>query len=205
MAKPSKGGIFVISAPSGAGKTTICREIMKHRDNVRQSVSFTTRPPREGEVNDVDYTFVSEEEFRSMIDRKEFVEWAEVHGHLYGTSKFRLEGLLDQGHDVILDIDTHGAAQIKSIFARGVFVFILPPSMKTLRDRLQKRQSDRTEEIEKRLQRAGDEIRDYYKYDYVIVNDSVDDAVKKLEAIMTVDSLRTGKISEDWIRENFLQ
>ncbi len=195
----------MISAPSGAGKTTICREIMKHRDNVRQSVSFTTRPPREGEVNDVDYTFVSEEEFRRMIDRKEFVEWAEVHGHLYGTSKFRLEGLLDQGHDVILDIDTHGAAQIRSIFAHGVFVFILPPSMKSLRDRLEKRQRDRTEEIEKRLQRAGDEIRDYYKYDYVIVNDSVDDAVKKLEAIMTVDSLRTGKISEDWIREKFLQ
>jgi guanylate kinase len=153
----------------------------------------------------VDYTFVSEEEFRRMIDRKEFVEWAEVYGHLYGTSKHRLEGLMDQGHDVILDIDTHGAAQIRNIFAHGVFVFILPPSMKTLRDRLQKRQSDRAEEIEKRLQRAGDEIRDYYKYDYVIVNDSVDDAVKKLEAIMTVESLRTGKISEDWIREKFLQ
>jgi guanylate kinase len=203
--KLNKGSIFVISAPSGAGKTTICREIMKLRDNLRQSVSFTTRPPREGEVNDTDYTFVSEQEFRGMIGRQEFVEWAEVHGNLYGTSKSRLEGLLAQGYDVILDIDTNGATQIKNIYGEGVFVFILPPSMETLRDRLQNRQSDRVEEIEKRLRRAGDEIRDYSRYDYVIVNDSVDEAVKKLEAIMTAESLRTGKISKDWIRKKFLQ
>lgn len=156
-------------------------------------------------MNDTDYTFVSEQEFRGMIGRQEFVEWAEVHGNLYGTSKSRLEGLLAQGYDVILDIDTNGAAQIKNIYGEGVFVFILPPSMETLRDRLQNRQSDRVEEIEKRLRRAGDEIRDYSRYDYVIVNDSVDEAVKKLEAIMTAESLRTGKIGKDWIRKKFLQ
>ena len=156
-------------------------------------------------MNDADYTFVSEKDFRMMIDRQEFVEWAEVHGHLYGTSKGRLEGLLGEGYDVILDIDTNGAAQIRNSYDEGVFVFILPPSMETLKDRLQKRQSDRVDEIKKRLRRAVDEIRDYYKYDYVIVNDSVEDAVKKLEAIMTVESLRSGKIGEDWIQEKFLQ
>lgn len=199
-----KGSIFVISAPSGAGKTTICRKIVGNIDNLRQSVSFTTRLPRKGEVNDVDYTFITEQEFREMVRGKDFVEWAEVHGNLYGTSKKRLEGLMDSGFDVILDIDTQGARQIRGCYKDGVFIFILPPSMRALGERLEKRKSNTKKDIKRRLSRAKEEIGNYMMYDYVIVNDILKNAVKKLEAIILAERLRSKKIDSRRIKENIL-
>jgi guanylate kinase len=204
LQRKSKGGIFVISAPSGAGKTTLCRKIIAKQGNFRPSVSFTTRPPRTGEVDGRDYTFVTERVFRNMVRRGEFVEWAEVHGNLYGTSKKRLKELMRAGYDVILDIDTQGARQIRNVFDAGVFIFIVPPSMKTLRERLDKRKSNTSADIERRLRRATGEIKDYKLYDYVIVNDVLNVALKSLEAVITAERLRTRRVDRRWIKENFL-
>ncbi len=201
--RKNKGSVFVISAPSGAGKTTICKRILDADDAVRQSVSFTTRPPREGEVNDEDYTFISEKAFRDMAAAGEFVEWAEVHGNLYGTSRRRLEQLMESGLDVLLDIDIQGARQIRKSLEDGVFIFILPPSMKVLRKRLEERGSNTKQDMERRLNRAVDEIRDYKLYDYVIVNDRLRESVGGLEAIISAQRLRTENIDTEWLKENF--
>jgi len=173
-------------------------------DNIRPSVSFTTRMPRKGEVHDRDYTFVGEKEFRAMIKRGEFAEWAVVHGNLYGTSGRRLREIMNSGCDVLLDIDVQGARQIRESFVSGVFVFVLPPSLKVLRERLEKRKSNTAEDIERRMRRAGDEIRDFTRYEYVIVNDTLKDSVKKLGAIIAADRLRTRRTDREWVKEKFL-
>jgi len=202
LRKKSKGSIFIVSAPSGAGKTTLCKKIVNTVDKLRQSVSFTTRKPRKGEVNGVDYSFISRGKFGKMIERGDFVEWAEVHGNLYGTSGERLENILDSGSDVILDIDTQGANQIRKSFSGGIFIFILPPSMGALRQRLENRGSNSKEDTERRLKRAADEIRDYDKYDYVIVNDILKNSLRKLESIIIAERLRNKKIGPNFIRKN---
>lgn len=199
MERKSKGGIFIVSAPSGAGKTTMCKQVIMTVDDIRPSVSFTTRQPRAGEIPDEDYCFVSEEEFKAMIDRGDFVEWARVHGNLYGTSGLKLEGLISAGYDVLLDIDTQGARQIKKTFSNGVYIFILPPSMKELKHRLEGRMSNSIEDMNNRLQRAVEEIKEYKIYDYVIVNDILNDSLKKLEAIIVAERLRSSKINPYWI------
>ena len=203
MQKRNKGSIFVVSAPSGAGKTTLCEKILASMGNIRPSVSFTTRMPRKGEVHDRDYTFVGESEFRKMIDKGEFAEWAVVHGNLYGTSGKRLREIMDSGDDVLLDIDVQGARQIRESFASGVFVFVLPPSMEVLRKRLERRKSNTAEDIERRMRRAVDEIRDFTQYEYVIVNDVLKDSVKKLGAVIAADRLRTRRTDPDWVKEKF--
>jgi guanylate kinase len=202
--KSNRGSLFIISAPSGAGKTTLCKKIAETVDNLRQSVSFTTRQPREGEVNNVDYTFIGKKEFMKMVEAGDFIEWAEVHGNLYGTSGSRLHELMDSGYDVLLDIDTQGAKQIRNSRNKGVFVFILPPSMTVLRERLEKRKSNTKDDMERRLCRAKDEIRDYKMYDYVIVNDVLRSSVKRLEAVITAERLRNENIDPCWIEKNFL-
>lgn len=199
MERKSKGGIFIVSAPSGAGKTTMCKQVIMTVDDLRPSVSFTTRQPRAGEIPDEDYCFVSEAEFKAMIGRGDFVEWARVHGNLYGTSGLKLEELISAGYDVLLDIDTQGARQIKKTFSNGVYIFILPPSMKELKHRLEGRMSNSIEDMNRRLQRAVDEIKEYKIYDYVIVNDILNDSLKKLEAIIVAERLRSSKIDPDWI------
>lgn len=205
MQRKTKGSIFVISAPSGAGKTTLCKKIIRRDPNIRQSVSFTTRGPRKGEANGIDYTFIGEKAFQRMIERNEFIEWAEVHGNFYGTSRKRLEGLLRSGFDVLLDIDTQGARQIRNALDGGVFIFILPPSIKVLRERLQNRKSNTREDMERRLRRAAVEIKDYIMYDYVIVNDLLGDAVRRLEAVITAERLSSNRIDPKWIKDNFLK
>jgi guanylate kinase len=196
--------MVVISAPSGAGKTTLCNRIVRKMPDLRQSVSFTTRQPRRREVNDRDYTFISETEFRAMIREGDFVEWAVVHGNYYGTSRQRLEDIMDAGFDVLLDIDTQGARQIRDSCPGGAFVFILPPSMEALRDRLEKRGSNTPDDMERRLARAVEEIRDYGMFDYVIVNDVVKDAVKRLECVIAAERLRSGNMDKAWLENNFL-
>jgi len=198
----NKGSIFIVSAPSGAGKTTMCKQIIRIVDNVKPSVSFTTRPPRVGEVPDEDYCFISEAEFRTMTERGDFVEWAIVHGNFYGTSRLKLQELISAGYDVLLDIDTQGARQIRKAFNNGVYIFILPPSMMELKHRLEGRMSNSVEDMNRRLERAVDEIKEYYIYDYVIVNDILENSLKKLEAIIIAERLRSSKIDPKWIENN---
>ena len=203
--KKSKGSLFIVSAPSGAGKTTLCRELVSSLPNLQFSVSYTTRQPRKGEVNDRDYTFINSQDFRLMADKGEFIEWAEVHGALYGTSRKRLEELLDSGNDVILDIDTQGAMQIKERYKEGIYIFILPPSLDTLKERLKNRMTDSKEEIGKRLGRAIAEIKTFNKYDYVIINDILEDALMEFEALVISQRVSIKKINPLWIKESFLK
>jgi len=203
--KKSKGSLFIVSAPSGAGKTTICKKIVEVMDNVKTSVSYTTRKPRQGEVEGEDYSFITEKKFRGMIQKGEFVEWAEVHGNLYGTSRRRLEKIVNDGFDVILDIDTQGAQQIRKTYGNGVFIFILPPSMTELRNRLEKRMSNTKEDMERRLKRASEEIRAYKIYDYVIVNDLLKSSLSKFESILAAESQRSSKKDSAWIEKNIIR
>lgn len=203
--RTSKGNLFVISAPSGAGKTTLCKRLEDEMPGLRQSVSYTTRRPRKGEAEGRDYCFVSREEFMRMVGDGEFAEWAEVHGSLYGTSAKRLNRMLKEGTDAILDIDTQGARKIREAYKEGVFVFIMPPSMEALRERLGARMANTEEEIGLRMRRAADEIGDYKSYNYVIVNDSLEDALQKLKAVVRAVRAQASKIDPLWVEENFFK
>ena len=204
MKRKNKGRLFIVSAPSGAGKTTLCQKLSSIIQNLKYSVSYTTRPMRHGEMNNRDYTFIKEDVFRRMAGKDEFVEWAEVHGNLYGTSRKRLGAMLDKGIDVILDVDTQGARQIRKKYKDGIYIFILPPSLRALRERLKKRMCNSKEEIQRRLKRAVDEIKEYKKYDYVIINTVFDTAIKEMKAIISSEKLHTDNIDPLWAKKNFL-
>ena len=195
----------MVSGPSGAGKTTLYRKAASSLPNLKHSVSYTTRRPRPGEVNDRDYTFINRDEFKGMIDRAEFAEWAEIHGKLYGTSKKRLEETMDSGIDAILDIDVQGAEQLKKKYQGGVYIFVLPPSLEVLGKRLQKRMVNSKEEIEKRLKVAAKEIKRYREYDYVIVNNILEDALKELSAIIISKRVSTERVDPQLIEMNFFK
>lgn len=195
----------MVSGPSGAGKTTLYREAASSLPNLKHSVSYTTRRPRPGEVNDRDYTFINRDEFKGMIDRAEFAEWAEIHGKLYGTSKKRLEETMDSGIDAILDIDVQGAEHLKKKYQGGVYIFVLPPSLEALGKRLQKRMVNSKEEIEKRLKVAAKEIKRYREYDYVIVNNILEDALKELSAIIISKRVSTERVDPQLIEMNFFK
>lgn len=199
---PAAGSVFVVSAPSGAGKTTLCRGIIDFFPDLRHSVSYTTRPPRSGEVDGVDYHFVSPETFREMVEQGAFAEWAEVHGNCYGTSIKTLEDLRAQGFDVLLEIDCQGAAQLRENYGQGVFIFILPPDYRELRRRLESRGTDTVEVIERRMANARDEIRESARYDYLIVNDNFDAALARFKAVITAQACR-GENVLAWARNTF--
>ena len=180
-----KNGILVvISGPSGAGKGTIVGRILKELDNIGFSTSMTTRSPREGEVEGRDYFFVTEEEFKKAIEEDAFVEYANVHGNYYGTPKSEVASRLGRGMNVLLDIDVQGAMNVKKQMPEGVFIFISPPSMEELRARLEGRGKDSTEDIERRLKNAEGEMKLIDEYDYHVVNDDLDTAVKKVKEII---------------------
>jgi guanylate kinase len=191
-----RGAIFIVSAPSGAGKTTLCRETCKSVPNLKYSISYTTRMPRPQEKNRKDYIFVSKNEFNAMIERGEFAEWAEVHGHLYGTSIKDLNNLRKES-DVILDIDTQGAMQIKKRYEEGIYIFILPPSMEALEERLRKRMANSETEIEERLKKTMEEIAGYKEYDYVIINDDFSKALSELKSIILSERCRLERIDSE--------
>jgi guanylate kinase len=191
-----EGILFVISAPSGAGKTTLCKEVIDILPNLRHSVSYTTRQPRPGEVHGRDYFFVSAAEFQRMVEDGEFAEWAEVHGNLYGTAVRTLEGYRANGVDVLLDIDCQGARLLKERYRGGVFIFILPPSFAELRRRLDCRNSDSAEAIQRRLENAIGEIRESRWYDYIIVNDVFSKAVEELKAVLVAEQCRAARVLE---------
>ena len=190
-----RGTLFVVSAPSGAGKTTLCRELRERVPGLAYSVSVTTRTPRPGEVQGQDFRFVTETEFRAMLARDEFAEWATVHGNSYGTRARPVEEALASGQDVLLDIDTQGAAKLRSRYPEAVLVFIVAPSMAELEQRLRERRSDGDHEIARRLRRARDEVALWRMYDYLVVNQDVKEALEQLAAIIQAERCRITRLS----------
>ncbi|WP_346938051.1 guanylate kinase [uncultured Clostridium sp.] len=192
----SKGQLLVISGPSGAGKGTVCKALIE-KNPIWISTSCTTRKPREGEVEGVNYFFIDREEFLKSIDKEDFLEYAEVYGNFYGTPKSEVLKMLEEGKDVILEIDIQGALKIKSSYPKGIFIFIMPPSMEELRNRITNRGSETPESLNTRMECAYDEISFASKYDYAVVNDKVEDAVKKIESIIIAEKCRVFKIKDE--------
>ncbi len=193
--------VFIISAPSGSGKSTLVRRLMEvdtDRDERRLqfSISVTTREPRRGDRPGLDYDFISRDEFLRLRDAGELLEWAEVHGNFYGTSREVLHKAERAGLDLILDIDVQGAAQLREKLRDAVTIFILPPSRRVLEERLRKRSSDADDVIARRLEGAAAEVCDYEKYDYVLVNDNLDESFEQLRGILLAERCRQSRSSE---------
>ena len=192
-----QGNLFIISAPSGAGKTTILKEILASIPRVSFSVSHTTRAPRQGEQHGADYFFVDRDEFIRMRDAGDFLEWAEVHSNLYGTSRQAVQSGLDSGIDLILDIDVQGARQIREREANpGYSIFIAPPSPEELEKRLRGRGTDSEGTIQERLQNAAREMTDMDQYDYIIINETISDAVTMLQSIIYAARSRSRRLHD---------
>ncbi|MGI6553266.1 MAG: guanylate kinase [Clostridia bacterium] len=184
------GLLLVLSGPSGAGKGTLCRALMKEMPQLSYSISATTRPPRPGETHGKDYYFVSRQSFQEMLAAGEFLEWAEVYNNYYGTPKKAVLEALSAGKDLILEIDIQGALQVKSIYPQAVFIFILPPSFQELEKRIIHRGKDSEEAIRHRLSCVEDELHYIREYDYVVVNDQIPLALEKLKAIIIAEKCR---------------
>lgn len=180
----SKRDLFVVSAPSGAGKTTLLQRLLAGTADLEFSVSCTTRPPRPGEVDGRDYFFISEEAFRRRVEAGDFLEWAVVHGHRYGTSRRVVEEAWRRGKDVVLDIDVQGALQVRRRLPEAILIFILPPSRAELERRLRNRGTDGEEVIRQRLRNAAGEVEHVFEYDYVIINRELEVAVGDLQAVI---------------------
>jgi len=189
------GLIFVISAPSGTGKTTLVREVMQRLPGLKFSVSFSTRLPRPNEKEGEDYHFVSHSVFQRMVDKNEFLEWAEVLGNRYGTPRPDLKKMELEGIDLILDIDTQGAKKVMKEVGQSVSIYLLPPSLKVLRERLINRGGDSLEMVKFRLSNAGRDMEEAYRYHYVITNDKMEDAIEKLKSIIIAERCRSVKDS----------
>jgi len=182
-----EGILIVLSGPSGAGKGTICQELLRSCPELNYSISATTRIPRIGEKNGVNYWFISHIDFQNMIKNDQLLEWAEVYGNFYGTPCHHIANLLNSGKDVVLEIDTQGATQIKKKFPQGVCIYIVPPSLDELAKRIQKRGTDSLENIKTRLSSANVELKYVHNYGYVVVNDEVQSATKKIVAIIIAE------------------
>lgn len=182
-----KGLLLVVSGPSGAGKGTICKALLNKNDQIKLSVSATTRKPRNGEVHGVNYFFIEKEEFTKMIENGEFLEYAQIYDNFYGTPKAAIIECLEKGQDVILEIEMQGARQIKEVYPEGVFIFVLPPSLEELKSRIVGRGTETQEEIEKRFSCAVEEINQIVNYDYFIVNEDIEKSVSDVEAIICAE------------------
>jgi len=188
--------LFIVSGASGTGKSTLCRAMLEVFPNLRFSVSHTTRPQRPGDRGGRDYFFVARQKFQTMIDRGDFVEWAEIYGHRYGTSKRMLETARAEGRDLILDIDVQGARQLREQNIPGAFVFLLPPSLEELKRRLMNRKTEGKKALEERLNKARAEIADSRWYDYLIINDDLRTAKARLKAIILAEHCRRDRLTE---------
>lgn len=190
---PRRGIPFVVSAPSGTGKTTVCRSALARDPGLRFSVSHTTRPLRAGEREGVDYHFVTAEDFRRRVDAGDFLEHAEYNGHLYGTQRSALEEVLERGHDVLLEIEVQGAEQLRRSDLDARFIFLLPPSMEVLEERLRGRGTDADEVVHRRLALADRELAAARFFDYAVVNDELEDAVLAVQEILAAERAGEGK------------
>lgn len=203
IAKEKTGRLYIISAPSGAGKSTLCTMMRNKYNNIEYSVSYTTREPRQNEVNGKDYYFVSVDKFKEMISKDLFLEWAEVHGNYYGTSREIIDLALENGIDIFLDIDPQGAMQLKEkLNGKAVFIFLTAPSIDELRNRLNKRGTEASHIIDKRISNAMKEITYFNNYDYVIINDNSAQAFIELEAVYIAEKVRANRFNkpEDFIK-----
>jgi guanylate kinase len=188
-----RGILFVVSSPSGGGKGTLIQRVLNKVANLSYSVSFTTRAPRSGEVSGREYFFVTPEKFQEMIDADEFLEWAHVHGKLYGTARRQVVREISAGRDIILEVDVQGAASVRTLMADSVSIFILPPSFEVLRQRLQARGTDSPEELNLRLRNAPTELKDYSAFQYLIINDEADRAADEMTAIVKAERARLSR------------
>lgn len=191
----NKGLLIVISGPSGAGKGTICKDLIS-KGNFYLSVSATTRSPRKGEADGINYFFITKEAFKQGIENDDFLEYAEVYGNYYGTPKSKVMKMIENGMDVILEIDIQGALKVKENYPDGVFIFILPPSMEELKNRIIQRASETPESLMLRFKSAYKEINYVSKYNYAVVNDMVDNAVDKIECIISAERCRVDRIKD---------
>ena len=188
--KIKTGQLFIVAAPSGGGKTSLVNQLILSMSNIELSISHTTRPARPKEKNGKDYFFVNHQAFESMVEQHGFLEHAKVFDNFYGTSKQQIEERLEDGTDIVLDIDWQGAQQIRKIIPEAVSIFLLPPSLQTLRERLQNRQQDNQDVIEKRMQQAHAELNHFAEFDYLIVNKEFDVALHELQAIVMAERLK---------------
>lgn len=195
----NKGLLIVVSGPSGAGKDTICQKLIKENSNIWMSVSMTTRKPRPLEKDGVDYFFVSSEEFENKINDNTFLEYASYNDNYYGTPKDKVEEKLNEGKDVILVIDINVAINIKKIIPSALFIFIMPPDMETLKNRLIGRKTESKDKVVKRFITAYNEVNNYKKYNYVVVNDKVEDAVNKVKSIIQSEKCRVDRIEDIYL------
>ncbi|SER05016.1 guanylate kinase [Gracilibacillus ureilyticus] len=193
-----KGILFVLSGPSGVGKGTVRKALFEQDTNLKYSISMTTRNKREGEQDGVDYFFRSHDEFKEMIEQNRLLEYAEYVGNYYGTPRQYVEEMIEAGHDVFLEIEVQGAMQVKQNFPEGVFVFLIPPSLEELKNRIQDRGTESEELITSRLQEARKEIEMMESYDYVVVNDDVDNAVKKVQAIVQGEHCKKDRVAKQF-------
>jgi guanylate kinase len=199
--QPSPQGVlYVVSSPSGGGKGTLIRRMLEVVPDLRYSVSYTTRAPRNGEVDGREYFFVNREQFERMVEAGNFLEWANVHGNLYGTAKNQVANEINAGHDIVLEVDVQGAASVKNLGLDSVSIFILPPSLETLRQRLITRGADSPEELEVRLRNAPEELRQYVTFDYIIFNDEIDRASTQLASIIFGERARLSR-QESLVRQ----
>ncbi|MDI6852557.1 MAG: guanylate kinase [Deltaproteobacteria bacterium] len=188
------GNIFVITAPSGTGKTTLLKRLLKTDNRLRFSVSYTTRPPRPGEVHGRDYFFVSPEEFHRLKEQGDLAEWVEQFGYWYGTAIEWIKGALTEGSDLVFDLDTRGAEAIKRHFPEAVLIFILPPDLEELEHRLSARGDLAPAELARRLEQGRAELKEVPRYDFLVINDEVEQALEQLGAILTACRLRTSRV-----------
>ena len=201
MLDKTRSLILVISAPSGAGKTTLTKRILQTSSFV-YSVSFTTRPPRKNEIEGVDYYFISPEEFQEMIEEEKFIEWARVHGQLYGTSISLLDNAIETRKDVVLEVDVKGGIEIKEKYPRAVLIFLLPPSWQELEKRLSRRDTEVREKIRERVEQARKEITYAPSYDYLVVNDDINRALSDILSIVRAEHCRLDRLSLNNLTEN---